>query len=61
MSFRHLLRMSRMARRPPSWQKVVLVFSVIAISLVIFGFEWVFGWPDWLTVNSSARGRMPRF
>ncbi|EBA02905.1 lipoyl synthase [Rhodobacterales bacterium HTCC2150] len=60
MNFRHLLRMSRMARRPPSWQKVVLVFSVIGICIVLASFEWFFGWPEWATVNSNARGRFPR-
>jgi hypothetical protein len=47
------LRMARWARRPPSWQRVLLVVSVIAISLVIAGVEWLFGWPEWLTVDRS--------
>jgi type IV secretory pathway VirB2 component (pilin) len=24
---------------------------VLAICIVVAGFEWAFGWPDWLTVN----------
>jgi hypothetical protein len=44
-----LLRMARWARNPPSPQRVKLVLGVIALCLVIFGYEWLFGWPDWLT------------
>jgi hypothetical protein len=47
------LRMARWAHRPPSWERVVLVLGVIAASLLIGAFEWVFGWPDWLTVDQS--------
>ncbi len=46
-----LLRATRWARNPPSASRVVLVFGVIAVCLAIVGLEWVFGWPDWLTVN----------
>lgn len=45
------LRMARWSRRPPSWGRVKLVLAVIAICLVIAAFEWLFGWPDWLTVD----------
>jgi predicted acyltransferase len=46
-----LLRASRWVRNPPSEGRVRLVFGVIAICLLIAGYEWMFGWPDWLTVN----------
>jgi hypothetical protein len=46
-----LLRASRWARNPPSEGRVRLVFGVIALCLLIAGYEWMFGWPDWLTVN----------
>jgi hypothetical protein len=46
-----LLRASRWARNPPSADRVKLVFGVIALCLLIVGYEWIFGWPDWLTVN----------
>jgi hypothetical protein len=46
-----LLRASRWARNPPSEGRVKLVFGVIAFCLLIAGYEWMYGWPDWLTVN----------
>lgn len=46
-----LVRAKRWAQTPPSWGRVKLVFGVIAICLVIAGYEYLFGWPEWLTVN----------
>lgn len=43
-----LIRMAQWARNPPPPQKVKLVFGVIALCIVIFGIEWLFGWPEWL-------------
>lgn len=52
-----LLRMARWAKHPPSDARVKLVLAVIAISLLLFGYEWLFGWPEWLTPNKVPRGR----
>ena len=41
------LRMVRWARNPPSADKVKLVFGIIAICLVVAGFEYFGFWPDW--------------
>ena len=46
-----LMRAKRWVQNPPSEGRVKLVLGVVAICLVLAGFEWVFGWPDWLTVN----------
>ena len=46
-----LVRASRWARNPPSEGRVKLVLGVMALCLVIWGYEAVFGWPEWLTVN----------
>ncbi len=46
-----LVRAKRWAQNPPSEYRVKLVFGVIAVCLLIAGFEWLFGWPDWLAVN----------
>ena len=46
-----LVRARRWAQNPPSAGQVKLVFGVIAACLLIAGLEWVFGWPDWLTLN----------
>lgn len=43
-----LVRMAQWARNPPSPQRVKLVFGVVALCLLIFGIEWLFGWPEWL-------------
>lgn len=52
-----LLRMARWARHPPSPGRVKLVLGVVALCLVLFGFEHFFGWPAWLTVNPPTRGK----
>ncbi|MEZ5779640.1 MAG: hypothetical protein R3E44_14890 [Paracoccaceae bacterium] len=46
MNPRHLLRMARLARNPPSLRRVVLVFSVVAACLAVFGLEWFGVLPD---------------
>ncbi|MGX9350292.1 hypothetical protein ACS3QZ_03735 [Shimia sp. W99] len=60
MNIRHFLRMARWARNPPSERRVKLVFAIIAICLVVFAFERVFGWPDWMTLGNTPKGRMTR-
>lgn len=55
MNPRHLLRMSRWARNPPSAARVKLVFGVIAVALLIGGLGKLGWWPDWATAE-----RMPR-
>ncbi len=52
------LRMARWARHPPSARRVILVLSVIAICLALFGYEYFFGWPEWLTPNRVPGGRI---
>ncbi len=52
-----LLRASRWVRHPPSAGRVKLVLAVIAVGLLLAGYEHVFGWPEALTVN---RIRPPR-
>lgn len=46
-----LYRMSLWARRPPSARRVILVFSVIALALIIAGLEAADLWPDALTAQ----------
>ncbi|MWD29486.1 hypothetical protein E0K89_018565 [Aquicoccus sp. SCR17] len=45
------LRMSRWARNPPSWRKVLLVLAVIALCLALYAVERWIGWPDWMTAE----------
>jgi len=59
VNLRWLLRAARWARRPPKETTVKLVLGVIAAALLLAGVEHFLGWPDWLTVNSGASGRMP--
>lgn len=55
MNLNWLLRMARWARHPPSPGRVKLVLGVILACLVIVGIEWLWGWPEWLTVNKAPR------
>ncbi len=54
-----LMRMSRWARHPPSPGRVALVFAVIALCVVIYGIDRVWGWPAWLTPD-SGKLRLPK-
>ena len=49
---RLLLRSKRLAQHPPSMRRVVVYAGVIAASLAVAGIERLWGWPDWLTVDS---------
>ena len=60
MNMRWFLRMAKWARRPPSENRVKLVFLVLMICLILFGYERFFGWPDWMTLEGSVRGRLGR-
>lgn len=53
-----LVRASRWARNPPSMNRVIFGAVVIAVCLVLFGIERIWGWPEWLTPNRVPRGRV---
>ena len=55
LNIRHLLRMARWARNPPSTRMVILVFGILAAGLMIAGIERFVGWPDFLTVEKPPR------
>lgn len=52
------LRMKKWAENPPSWERVKLMFAVIAVCLLLFGYERLFGWPEWLTLDNTPKGRI---
>ena len=47
MILRHLLRMSKWARRPPKDRRVALLLVLVVLCLVIAGIEYMGWWPDW--------------
>lgn len=49
------LRMVRLVRNPPSEARVRLVLGVIALVLLLFAIERVFGWPEALSVEPMNR------
>lgn len=57
---RHFWRMSRWARKPPSEQRVKLVLAVIAIALMIWGAERIFGSPEWMKMEPLRPGQIGR-
>ncbi|PCH92934.1 MAG: hypothetical protein COB84_10035 [Rhodobacteraceae bacterium] len=61
MNLRWLLRMKRWANHPPSWTTVKLVAGVIALCILLYLYEYLYGWPEFLTTQPVGRGRMPRF
>jgi hypothetical protein len=54
MNYRWLFKMARWAQNPPSEKRVIFVFAIIGICLAVFAIEYVFGWPDWMTVDPRA-------
>jgi len=52
-----LLRAVGWARNPPSAKKVKFVLAIVAAVFAMFIFESVFGWPEFLTVNSRSLTR----
>lgn len=53
-----LMRLSRLARRPPSGNQLKIIIAIAALCLVFYGIEQIWGWPEWLKVE---RARRPRF
>ncbi|WP_372605295.1 hypothetical protein [Actibacterium sp.] len=58
MNLRPFLRMAKWAHRPPSQRRVVLVLAVIAICLALWAVDHWIGWPDWLTLEGTPKGRI---
>lgn len=58
-NLRWLLRMSQWARRPPSWERVMLVFGIIVACLLLFAYERFLGWPEVLTLQGGAKPVRP--
>lgn len=51
MNQRWLLMAKRWAQNPPSPTKIKFVAAIIAVCLLLFGVEQLWGWPEWLTPN----------
>ncbi|OUS21877.1 hypothetical protein DI396_04990 [Litorivita pollutaquae] len=56
MNPRHLLRMAKWARKPPSMRQVKIGVSILLICMMIFAVEYFIGWPDALTME-----RVPKY
>ncbi|MCM2561197.1 hypothetical protein M8756_00920 [Lutimaribacter sp. EGI FJ00015] len=54
------LRMAHWVRHPPSPGRVKLVLAVVALCLLLAAIEWIFGWPEALTLEDGGRGRFVR-
>ena len=57
MNLRHLMRMSRWARNPPSAARVKLMAAIVVFCLLLYAIERWIGWPEALT-TSMTRGRL---
>jgi len=60
MNLRHLLRMSKWARKPPSDRRVKLVIAIVVICLILFSIERWIGVPDWLQMELPRGGKISR-
>ena len=59
-NMRQFFRMAKWARNPPGEKQVKLFLIVVALCLVLFGIERLFGWPDWLTMDNTPGGKITR-
>ncbi len=57
MNPRWLLKAKRWAQNPPSPARIKFIAGIIVFCLILFGFEQLFGWPDWLTPTDLRRMR----
>ncbi|PXW70289.1 hypothetical protein C7964_102174 [Loktanella sp. PT4BL] len=57
MNTRWLLKAKRWAQNPPSPASIKFIVGIIVFCLILFGFEQLFGWPDWLTPTDLRRMR----
>ncbi|GHC44180.1 hypothetical protein [Neogemmobacter tilapiae] len=55
MNPRWLIKMSRWARNPPSPRQVAFVLGIVAVCVAFGAYEYMFGWPEFLTVNGRAK------
>lgn len=55
MPLHWLLRMRRWIDNPPSLRKVILIASVVGLCLGLAAWEWLFGWPEALTLSRTPR------
>ncbi|MBE1293109.1 MAG: hypothetical protein GJ677_11515 [Rhodobacteraceae bacterium] len=55
MNFRHLMRMNKWARNPPSETRVKLVLGVVAACILLVLIEKFIGWPEFLTLEPRPR------
>ena len=60
MNPRHLLRMAKWAKHPPSEKRVKFFFAIVLICVAIYAVERWIGWPDWMTLETRP-ARTPRF
>jgi len=49
-----MMKAKRWAQNPPSTNRVLLVFGIVAFCLVLYGIEQFIGWPDWLTSTRAG-------
>lgn len=47
MNIRHLLRVSKWARHPPSSQRIMILAVVLVLSLTVYGLDYFGVWPEW--------------
>jgi hypothetical protein len=57
-NIRHMVRMAQWARHPPSDRRVKMVIGILAVCLLLFGIERIFGWPTWLTLPNAPKGQI---
>lgn len=58
MPLHWLLRMRRWVENPPSMRRVIFYGAIIGVCIAVATFEWLYGWPEALTISRPPR--LPR-
>ncbi|WP_121065051.1 hypothetical protein [Chachezhania antarctica] len=51
MNPRHFVKMSRLAKHPPSTRKMIVMAVMIGLAALVAGIEKLGYWPDWATAE----------
>lgn len=60
MNMMWLIRAKRWVKNPPSPARIKLVFGVVLVCLVLVGIEKFIGVPEWMQLERTNRGGIPR-
>lgn len=56
MNIRWLMMAKRWVQNPPSMGRVKFFLAIVAVCLILYGIDTIWGWPEWATPERVQRG-----